>query len=168
MPVHSWPFVSLMSSVREDGFFWYSSHFLLLKSKGYHYLCSSFRSLSLSGKKISKRIVVVLVKGCVNEWVEEWVWVTQPEKDTFPERGDVTWTERNDELSKEKGNPAEHKYTNQDAHHQSRSPLFLLSPRLAIRLERYSCVTNCEGHLWLPFCLLYLAVNKLKDVLELY
>lgn len=138
----------------------YLSRFPFTKPLCFRSSFSSFRSSSLSCEKVSESIVIVLVEGRVDERVKKRVWVSQPEKDTFPDRGDITWTQRNDELGKEKRNPAEHEHANQDAHHQSRSPLFLFSPRLAIRLERYSGVANCKGHLRLAFCLFHLAIDK--------
>ncbi|KAL0200809.1 hypothetical protein M9458_003996, partial [Cirrhinus mrigala] len=85
--------------------------------------------------EISESVIIVLVEGCVNERIEERVGVTQPEEDTLPYWWNVAGAERRDELGEKERDPAKDKHPDEDAHHQSCSFLFLLSPRLAVGLE---------------------------------
>lgn len=103
--------------------------------------------LALSREEIPERVIVVLVEGCVNKRVEEWVGVTQPEKDTLPYWGYVAGAQRRDELGEKERDPAEDEHSDEDAHHESCSFLFLFSPRLTVGLESHRGMTYGEHHL---------------------
>lgn len=105
------------------------------------------QDLALSREEIPERVIVVLVEGCVNERVEEWVGVTQPKKDTLPYWWYIAGAQRRDEFGEKEGDPAEDEHSDEDAHHQSRSFLFLFSPRLAVGLESHCGVTHGKHHL---------------------
>lgn len=53
---------------------------------------------ALSREEIPECVIIVLVKGCVNERVEEGVGVTQPEKYTLPYWRNVAGAQRGDEF----------------------------------------------------------------------
>ncbi len=55
--------------------------------------------------------------------------------------------QRGDELGEEERDPAQDKHSDEDAHHQSCSLLFLLSPHLAVGLECDRGMVDREHHL---------------------
>lgn len=118
--------------------------------------CLSKPCLSLLGEEAFEGIVVVLVKCCVNQGIEERVGVAKPQEYAFPEGGQVACTEGADELCQEEGDPAQHKHTNEDAHHQGRPLLLLLPPRVPAHRESHRWATCREHHLSLLRCLLHL------------
>lgn len=116
----------------------------------------SLQSVSaLPGEKIPQGVVVVLIKSGIYERIKKWVGVSKPQKDALPDGRDVTGAQWDDELSDEEGNPAEHKHADQNAHHQRRLSLLLLTPRVPVCLEGHCGVAHGEHHLG-PCFLLYL------------
>lgn len=74
-------------------------------------LSLKWQGLALSREEIPERVIVVLVEGCVNERVEEWVGVTQPEKDALPYWWYVAGAQWRDELGEKEGDPAEDEHS---------------------------------------------------------
>lgn len=64
---------------------------------------------ALPAEEVPEGAVVVLVEGCIDEWVEERVGVSEPKEDALPDRWDVAGAQWNDELGQEEWDPAEHK-----------------------------------------------------------
>lgn len=110
---------------------------------------------TLPGEQIPQGVVVVLIKSGVYERVKEGVGVTQPQEDALPDGWNVTGAQRDDELSDEERNPAKDKHANQNAYHQCRLFLLLLSPCVPVCLEGYGGVPHGKHHLG-PCLLLYL------------
>lgn len=112
-------------------------------------------------EEVPEGTVVVLVEGRVDEWVKEGVGVAEPEENALPDRRYGPREKRCDQLSQKEGDPAEHKYTNQDSNHECRATFLLLPPRLAVRLKCYGGVTDRKRCLWtLPTRLFRLQSNK--------
>jgi len=109
---------------------------------------------ALPGEEVPQGVVVVLVEGGVYQGVEEGVGIAQPQEDALPDGRDVAGAQRHDELRDEEGNPTQHEHTDQNAHHQRRLLLLLLTPRVPVRLEGHGGVAHGKHHLWL-LCLLF-------------
>lgn len=99
---------------------------------------------------------VVPVEGCVDEWVEEGVGITQPQEDALPDGRDVPGAQGTNELRGKEREPAEHKHPDEDAHHEGRPLLLLLPPRVPFCLEGNSGMADGEHHLGLLCCILHL------------
>lgn len=109
---------------------------------------------ALPGEEVFQGVVVVLIEGGVYERVKEGVGVPQPQEDALPDWRDVAGAQRDDELGDEEGDPAEDKHADQNAHHQGRLLLLLLTPRVPVGLEGHGGVAHCEHHLrWMRFVL---------------
>ena len=104
---------------------------------------------ALPGEEVPQGIVVVLIEGCVYEWIKEGVGVTQPQEDALPNRRDVTGAQRHNELGDEKGDPAKYEHADQNANHQCGSFLFLFAPCVPVCLEGHGCVAHSKHHLGL-------------------
>lgn len=115
----------------------------------------------MPGEQVPQSVVVVLIEGGVDEWVEEGVGVSQPQEDALPDGRDVAGAQRDDELCDEEGDPAEHEHANQDAHHQRRFLLLLLAPRVPIRLEGHGGMAHGKHHLG-PCFLLHLKIEPVN------
>lgn len=116
--------------------------------------------LSLLGEKVLEGVVVVLVKGRVNQGIEERVGVAKPQKYAFPDRGQAAGTEGADELRQEEWDPAQHKHANENAHHHCRPLLLLLPPRFSAHLKGHRWASHREHHLSLVRCLLHLGTKE--------
>lgn len=129
-------------------------------------MCSKrVESLSpLPGEKVPQGVVVVLIKGGVYEWVEEGVGVTQPQEDALPDRWDVTGAQRHDQLGDEERDPTKYKDADQNADHERRLLLFLLTPRVPVRLEGHSRVAYGEHHLRLLRFVFYLVDHRIIEL----
>lgn len=118
---------------------------------------------ALPGEEVPQSVVVVLIKGGVYEWVEEGVGVAQPQEDALPDGRDVTGAQRHNELGDEEGNPAKNKHADQNADHQCRLFLLLLTPRVPICLEGHGGVPHSKHHLGLLCFLLYLGGSRSEN-----
>lgn len=118
--------------------------------------------LSLLSEEALEGIVVVLIKGCVNQGVEEGIGVPKPQEYAFPDWWQATGTERADELRQEERNPTQHKHADQDPHHHGCPLLLLLPPRVSARLEGHcGSAACCEHHLSLLRHLLRLGTKEI-------
>lgn len=115
----------------------------------------------MPGEQVPQSVVVVLIEGGVDKWVEEGVGVSQPQEDALPDGRDVAGAQRDDELGDKEGDPAEHKHANQDAHHQRRLLLLLLAPCVTVRLEGHGGMAHGEHHLR-PCFLLHLKIEPVN------
>lgn len=115
----------------------------------------------MPGEQVPQSVVVVLIEGGVDEWVEEGVGVSQPKENALPDCRDVAGAQRDDKLGDEEGDPAEHEHADQDAHHQRRLLLLLLAPRVPVRLEGHGGVAHGEHHLG-PRLLLHLKIEPVN------
>lgn len=111
---------------------------------------------ALPGEEVPQGVVVVLIKGGVYEWVKEGVGVAQPQKDALPDGRDVAGAQRDDQLCDKEGNPAKYEHADQNADHQRRLFLLLLTPCVAVRLEGHGGVAYGKHHLRLLRFLLHL------------
>lgn len=84
--------------------------------------------LSLLSEEALEGVVVVLIKSCVNQGVEEGIGIPEPQEYAFPDGWQATGTERADELRQEERDPTQRKDADQDPHHHGRSLLLLLPP----------------------------------------
>lgn len=120
------------------------------------WLLSEQSGSALPGEEVPQGIVVVLIEGGVYERVEEGVGVSQPQEDALPDGRDVAGAQRDDELGDEEGNPAKYKHADQNADHQRRLFLLLLTPCVAVCLEGHGGVAHGKHHLGLLCFLLNL------------
>lgn len=120
--------------------------------------------LSLLSKEALEGIVVILIKGSVNQGVEERIGISKPQEYAFPDGWQAAGTERADELRQEEGDPTKHKHANQDPDHHGCPLLLLLPPRVSACLEGYCCsATGCEHHLRLWRCFLCLETKEIQN-----
>lgn len=128
----------------------------------------------LLGEEDLESTAVAPVERCVDERVEEGVGIAQPQEDALPDGRDVPGAQGTDELRDKEREPAEHKHSDEDAHHEGRLLLLLLPPCVPFCLEGDGGMADCEHHLGMLCGILHLqgtnrhAVRKCHFTLASY